>query len=186
MIPTGATPLRQIWVPRRDARASTSSHMTAPPLETLHNQEQEIPADVVAPVHDDSIATNSFSFALQNVTDDIPQGRLPGPVIPMLELVTDGENDDVHSRDVAQTQQDSQNLEILVAASPRSQTVEHVAVHGSPTVEESHDQLHVVQLPIQTVPEGAADSMATVATVQEQPVLFSSVSPQQEASLDTQ
>ena len=104
VIPTGTAPLRQKWVPRRDAGASISSHMTDPPLATLHNQEQPIPADVVAPVHD-NIAANSFSFSLQNVMDDIPQRRLPGPDIPVLELVSDGEHDDMHSRDVAHTQQ---------------------------------------------------------------------------------
>jgi len=128
-IPTGTAPLRQKWMPRRDVGGSTSS--TAPPLVNLQNQEKEIPADVVAPVHD-IVSTNSFSFALQNVTDEIPRGRLPGPDIPVLELVSDGVHDDVHSRDVVQRQQVSRNLEIAVAASLQSQTIEHVDVQGSP------------------------------------------------------
>ena len=182
-IPTGAAPLQKKWVPRRDSTSSTAS-----PLANLPNQETEIPADVADLVHD-SIATNSFSFALQNVTDEIPQGRLTIPDIPVLELVTDDEHDDVHSRDVVQTQQFSRNLEIAVAASPQSQAVEHVDMQGSPILNlfasaqvDKHTQLTVAQ-PLQTVPEGAADNMAAVSNVQEQPVLFSSVSPQQGASL---
>ena len=39
-------------------------------------------------------SSSTFSFALNNVTDSIPQGALPRPTIPVLDLVTVNEHDD--------------------------------------------------------------------------------------------
>lgn len=40
--------------------------------------------------HITDVAANSFSFALHNVSDEIPQGTLPQPFITVLELVFRG------------------------------------------------------------------------------------------------
>lgn len=68
--------------------------------------EQSAPVnnDVVVPVNNDvfailvnkDVSANSFNFALHNVTDDIPQGRLPHVVSPVLEL-SEVAHDDMHS-----------------------------------------------------------------------------------------
>jgi len=52
-------------------------------------------SEIVAPQQD--LSANTFSFALKNDTDEIPQGELPRPVIPVLDLVTDEDYDDVHT-----------------------------------------------------------------------------------------
>jgi len=61
-------------------------------------------SESVAPPKD--VSASAFSFALNNVTDSIPQGALPSPTIPVLDLVTD----EVHS-------------------SPPVYNVEHIDVH---------------------------------------------------------
>jgi hypothetical protein len=97
-------------VPRRDVGASTSTYMvnyvatTAPSstIGSVHNLEHSsphsaVPNDVfVVPVNSD-ISANSFRFSLHNLTDEIPQGRLPQGVSPMLEEVSEVEHDEVHS-----------------------------------------------------------------------------------------
>lgn len=80
------------------------SHSATP----VNNDVSAVPIkkDVSAvPINNDDSA-NSFSFALQNVTDEIPQGRLPQAVSPVLEL-SEVAHDDVHSHRVEQTQHDS-------------------------------------------------------------------------------
>jgi len=47
--------------------------------------------------HITDVVANSFSFALDNVPNEIPQGTLPQPYITVLELVYEVEHDDVHS-----------------------------------------------------------------------------------------
>ncbi|KEH30477.1 hypothetical protein MtrunA17_Chr4g0036361 [Medicago truncatula] len=94
-------------------------HVDTAPTSTiggLNNQEQSAPVnnDVVVPVNNvvyvvavnNDVSANSFSFALHNVMDEIPQGRLPQAVSPVLEL-SEVAHDDVHSHRVEQTQHDS-------------------------------------------------------------------------------
>ena len=52
--------------------------------------------------HTNSLSTNSFSFALQNVIDHIPQRVMPRPASPVLELASHVAHDDVHSDEVEQ------------------------------------------------------------------------------------
>ena len=135
---------RQQWVPRGDAGASTSAQLTvtetarlATPVQPVQNFELSIPSVVpTAPISKNSVAANLFSFALQNFSDEIAQGRLPITDRPMFELASNVAHDDVHSHDMVQKQHESrtiQDLGIFVVASPLSQHVEHIDVHVSPS-----------------------------------------------------
>lgn len=91
------------------------------------NQEKSSSSDV--PSKD--ISANSFSFTLKNVSDHIPQGRLPRPDIHVLELATDVEQDDMQVLQMEQTQPENTNSHVpfSVAAVSVSSFVEHVEVH---------------------------------------------------------
>jgi hypothetical protein len=79
-------PKKQAWVPLKDNPSGVgSSTAFAAPSEKHFT---------VAPPKD--MAAKSFSLALQNVTDEIPQGVLPHSDMPVLELVTVDAHDDVH------------------------------------------------------------------------------------------
>lgn len=146
-------------------------------------------SEIVATQQD--ISPNTFSFALQNVTDEIPQGEMPRPVIPVMDLVTDKEHDDVHTFE-------KERIDVEVPKGPvnsslRVYNVEHVDVHeevivslvrviptdiqstAAPTVSVSTDtvvDLATAQLPVQRVPhEGAA---ATTITAVIQPTVTNS------------
>jgi hypothetical protein len=87
-------------------------------------------SEIVAPQQD--ISANTFSFALQNVTDEIPQGELPRPIIPMLDLVTDKEHNDMHTFE-------DEIIDVEVPkgpfdSSPPVYNVEHVDMHEEVTV----------------------------------------------------
>ena len=85
------------------------------------------------------VSTNSFRFVLENVSDAIPQGRLPQPDLPVLEFATDVEHDDVHSLGLKKTHLDNTNLNVSTysVVVPVSNFVEHVDEHddsASPNV----------------------------------------------------
>jgi len=65
------------------------------------------------PVKD--VAANSFSFALQNVTDEVPQRVLPQVDEPILTLVTNEAHDDVLSVEVEITLSVSDDIRSPVA-----------------------------------------------------------------------
>lgn len=90
-------------------------------------QEQTLSS---TPLND--VSANSFSLTLQNVIDEIPQGRFPHSASPELELVSEVAHDDVHSQGVEKMPQDSRNVRVLgtsVAAVRLPSSVEHVNVH---------------------------------------------------------
>jgi hypothetical protein len=73
------------------------------------------------------LSSSSFSFALNNVTDSVPQGALPIPSIPVLDLVTVDEHNAVHISE-------EEGLANMVSkepvqSSPSVFNVEHVDVH---------------------------------------------------------
>jgi len=78
----------------------------------------DVPSASAVPIPTSSVTANSFSFALHNVTDEVPQGRLSITVRPILELASHEAHDDVQPREVVLTQH-----EISVAAAPISQFV---------------------------------------------------------------
>jgi hypothetical protein len=84
---------KQAWVPLKDNPHGHGSSTTFAAIAEKHSN--------VAPTKD--MAANSFSFALQNVTDKIPQGVLPHSDMPVLELVTVEAHDDVHLCEVEGT-----------------------------------------------------------------------------------
>jgi len=183
--------------------ASTCTHMvqyvavTAPSstIGGLNNEEYHSAAPInndVSAVHvnndvsavpvDNDVSANSFSFPLQNVTDEIPQGRLPQVVSYVLELFKVAHND-VHSHGVEQKQQDSQTvqaLKISVAAALLPLSVEHVDVHesfeihlsSSGTVKSPAQHKNTDSEAHNTSPAGLAASSAGVVSAaddQEQP-----------------
>lgn len=135
---------------RRDVGASTSTHIVqsvdiiAPSSTTdgLHNHENSLSHSVVPIPYNVSVVpllttsrTIRSALFLHNVTDEVPQGRLPQFGRPVLEMVSEVSHDDVHSHGVEQTQQDTltvQGLEIFVAAAPLPHTIENVDMHESP------------------------------------------------------
>ena len=56
------------------------------------------------------MSSNSFSFALHNVIDHIPQGEMPRPASPVLEVVSLVAHDGVHSEEVEQIHLKSQEV----------------------------------------------------------------------------
>jgi len=117
--PTQTILPRQQWVPRKDAGASTFAPLAATETESLVTPEHssqnlelsipsDVPIDVVVSIPTNSVAAKSFSFALHNVSDEIPQGRLPITDHPILELASNIAHDDVHSSEMEQTQHESQ------------------------------------------------------------------------------
>lgn len=140
-------------------------------------------SEIVATQQD--ISANTFSFALENVTDEIPQVEMPRPVIPVMDLVTDKEHDDVHTFE-------KERIDVDVPKGPvnsslRVYNVEHVDVHeevivspvrviptdiqstAAPTISVSTDtvvDLATAQLPMQCVPHEGAAAVAITVVIQ--------------------
>jgi len=74
------------------------------------------------------VTTNSFSFALQNVTDEVPQRVLVPVDVLVLELVTDEAHDDVQLGVVDRVILDSDVTRSPVASSLSPHLVEHIDV----------------------------------------------------------
>jgi hypothetical protein len=73
----------------------------------------DVPKAVAAPIPTTSVAAKTFSFALDNVSDEIPQGRFPLADRPILELAFNVAHDDVQPHEVEQTQHESQIVQDL-------------------------------------------------------------------------
>jgi len=74
-----------------------------------------------------NVSTDTFSFALKNVTNSIPQGALPSPAILVLDLVTDKKHDDMHI-----FEEERLDIEVskgYVHSSPPVYNVEHIDMH---------------------------------------------------------
>lgn len=80
-----------------------------------------------------TLSYNSFSFALYNVIDHIPQGELPRPGSPVLGVVSSLAHDDMHSDEVEQ-------LHLIPREVIENTKVSYATVALSDVVEQEHSQ----------------------------------------------
>lgn len=86
---------------------------------------------VIEPIQ--TLSYNSFSFALHNVIDHIPQGEMPRPGSPVLDFVSSLAHDDVHSDEVEQ-------LHLIPREVVENTKVSYATVALSDVVEQEHSQ----------------------------------------------
>jgi len=137
--------------PRGDKGASSFGSLQYVAVVPQASAREVINTDYEGVVPKD-LSSSSFSFALNNVTDSVPQGVLPIPSIPVLDLVTVDEHDVVHSyEDEGLVNTVSKEH---VQSSPSVFNVEHVDVH-----EENVSPVQVIPSNNQSMVDQAATTL---------------------------
>jgi hypothetical protein len=94
-----------------------------------------------------SPAVSGFRLALENVTEEIPRGRLPSPSSHVLELISELAHDVVLSNCVDQTQMESRNVRVLdlcTTAGPHTNSVQQTKLEC--------ENMRVLDIPTAAVP----------------------------------
>lgn len=148
----------QAWVPLKYNPSVFGSSTTFVASAEKHSN--------VAPSKD--MTANSFSFALQNVTDEIPQGVLPHSDMHVLELVTVKAHDDVHlceGEGTIAVTTDARVTQVPVVSTTLSHSKENVDMHEVVNVDSSTLITDESVVPIHTITD------MTIASV-DQPQSF--------------
>ena len=119
---------------------ATATQPTVPVAATTHGNATQfvVPTaattneNVTQPLPQRDVAAGSFRHILQDVLDAIPQGTLPRPDIPVLELAAIVEHDDVQKSLEAATLTVTSNEKVHsvpIVSVPPFYTIQHIDVH---------------------------------------------------------